>query len=120
MNKKTILVCDDDESILDVLGLILGGAGFIVIPEKNSLNVSSLIELKKPDLVLLDLWMPALNGDQVVKLLRSNPSTKELPVIVISASTNGEEIASAAGASGFIAKPFQINELINQINRHLN
>ncbi len=115
MMSKKVLVCDDDEGILDMVSFVLEDSGFEVIPESNSLNVSSLIEKEKPDLLLLDLWMPVLSGDQVLKMLRSNPETKDLPVIVISASTEGQKIAQEAGASAFIAKPFDIDQLIDRV-----
>ena len=114
MSKK-VLVCDDDEGILDMVSFVLEDSGFKVIPESNSLNVYNLVEKEKPDLLLLDLWMPVLSGDQVLKMLRSNPKTKDLPVIVISASTEGQKIANEAGASAFIAKPFDIDQLINRV-----
>jgi CheY-like chemotaxis protein len=115
MMSKKVLVCDDDEGILDMVSFVLEDSGFEVIPESNSLNVYNLIEKEKPDLLLLDLWMPVLSGDQVLKILRSNPKTKYLPVIVISASTEGQKIAQEAGASAFIAKPFDIDQLINRV-----
>lgn len=115
MMSKKVLVCDDDEGILDMVSFVLEDSGFLVIPESNSLNVYSLIEKEKPDLLLLDLWMPVLSGDQVLKMLRNNPETKDLPVIVISASTEGQKIAQEAGASAFIAKPFDIDQLINRV-----
>jgi CheY-like chemotaxis protein len=115
MMSKKVLVCDDDEGILDMVSFVLEDSGFEVIPESNSLNVYNLIKKEKPDLLLLDLWMPVLSGDQVLKMLRSNPETKDLPVIVISASTEGQKIAQEAGASAFIAKPFDIDQLINRV-----
>jgi DNA-binding response OmpR family regulator len=105
---KTIIICDDDEGILEMLAIILEDSGYNVIAEQNSLNLYNLIEQKKPDLLLLDLWMPVLSGDQVLLHLRSQPATKMLPVIVLSASTDGPEIASKAGATDYIAKPFDI------------
>jgi len=118
--KKTILICDDDEGILDMLEMILEDSGYHTIPEKNSLNVYNLVEQQRPDLLLLDLWMPVLSGDQVLKSLKSNPATKDLPVIVISASTEGKHIATEAGASAFIAKPFDIDQLITKVEALLN
>ncbi|WP_345949101.1 MULTISPECIES: response regulator transcription factor [unclassified Mucilaginibacter] len=118
MNKK-ILVCDDDEGILDMVSFVLEDSGYDVIPERNSLNVYSLIEKEQPDLLLLDLWMPVLSGDQVLRVLKSNPQTKGLPVIVISASTEGKKIAEEAGASSFIAKPFDIDQLVNRVQHML-
>lgn len=119
MNKK-ILVCDDDEGILDMLEIILDSMGYHIIPEKNSLNIYSRIEKEKPDLLLLDLWMPVLSGDQVLKALRRNPATEKLPVIVISASTEGKQIATEAGADAYIAKPFDMQSLVSSIQRLVN
>lgn len=119
MNNKKILVCDDDEGILDMVSFVLEDSGFEVIPEKNSMNVYSLIEKEHPDLLLLDLWMPVLSGDQVLKVLKSSPATKSLPVIVISASTEGQRIAEEAGASSFLAKPFDIDQLVKRVQKML-
>ncbi len=112
---KKIIVCDDDEGILDMLQLVLEENGFDIIPEKNSLNIYSLIEKEKPDLLLLDLWMPVLSGDQVLKNLKNNPQTKGLPVIIISASRDGLEISKNAGANEFVAKPFDLDFLLNKV-----
>ncbi len=120
MGNKTILICDDDEGILDMLELVLEDTGFIIIPVKNSLNIYHIIENKHPDLILLDLWMPVLSGDQVLKSIRNNPLTRELPVIIISASAEGKKIASDAGATEFLAKPFNVDDLIKKIQGYLN
>ncbi|WP_316797701.1 response regulator [Pedobacter frigidisoli] len=120
MANKKILICDDDEGILDMLELILEDTGYTIIPEKNSLNIKHLIENQSPDLILLDLWMPVLSGDQVLRTLRKNPETMHLPVIVISASREGKQIAAEAGASAFISKPFDFDELIGTIKHYLN
>jgi CheY-like chemotaxis protein len=120
MENKKILICDDDEGILDILELILEDTPCQIIAEQNSLNVLSLVEKLSPDLVLLDLWMPVLSGDQVLKAIRSDPFTKDVPVIIISASRESEQIARTAGASAFIAKPFDFNELVTVINLHIN
>jgi DNA-binding response OmpR family regulator len=119
MNKK-ILVCDDDEGILEMLEIILETMGYAIIPEKNSLNIYNVIEKEKPDLVLLDLWMPVLSGDQVLRTLRRNPATSQLPVIVISASTEGKKIATEAGANAYIAKPFDMQYLVSNIQKLVN
>jgi DNA-binding response OmpR family regulator len=117
---KKVLVCDDDEGIADLLVLVLEEAGFNAISEINSLNVYRVIEKEKPDLLLLDLWMPVLSGDQVLGILKSNPKTKDLPVIVISASLEGRKIATVAGACDFLAKPFDIDQLIAKVQKQLD
>ncbi|MDQ7949391.1 MAG: response regulator [Pedobacter sp.] len=107
MNKKKILICDDDEGILDMLELILEDTGHQIIAEKDSLKVKTILEDQNPDLIVLDLWMPVLSGDQVLRSLRAKEATKNLPVIVISASRDGQEIAFDAGATDFYSKAFQ-------------
>ncbi|WP_199141222.1 response regulator [Pedobacter sp. ASV12] len=120
MDRKKILICDDDEGITDMLELVLEETGHEIITETNSLNIKSILKEDLPDLILLDLWMPVLSGDQVLKTLRADENTKQLPVIVISASRDGKEIALDAGATDFVAKPFDIDELLHKIEKYLN
>lgn len=120
MKGKTILICDDDESVLEILFMVLTSFGFDVIAENNSTNIFSKLDHRKPDLLLIDLWMPALPGDAVIKDLKSNPSTSNIPVILISASPEGKTVATETGADGFLAKPFQLHELIGTINGKLS
>ncbi|RZK66373.1 MAG: response regulator [Pedobacter sp.] len=118
-NSKKILICDDDEGILDMLEMIFEDSPYTIIPEQNSLNVKSIVEKQNPDLILLDLWMPVLSGDQVLKSLRKNPVTRDLPVIIISASREGKQIADDAGATGFISKPFDFDELMDMVKVYI-
>ena len=120
MKRKMILICDDDPGILEMLELVLEDTGYEIIPEANSLNVRAIVNKQVPDLVILDLWMPVLSGDQVLKMFRENPITKDLPVIVISASTDGNAIALQAGATHFLAKPFDIDDFVRRVNRFIN
>lgn len=120
MDRKKILVCDDDPGILEMLELILEETGHIIIPEQNSLNVKMIIEKESPDLLLLDLWMPVISGDQILAAVRLNPQTTALPVIIFSASKDGADIAKKSGATAFVAKPFDIDELFSTINSCLN
>lgn len=117
MKVKKVMVCDDDRGILDLIELIMEEAGFSVISEINSLNAISRIEKEKPDLLILDIWMPVLSGDQVLRSIKNSASIVNLPVIMYSASTEGESIAKVAGADDYIAKPFDLDELMNKVNR---
>jgi PleD family two-component response regulator len=62
MNNKMVLICDDDEGVLDMLEMILANSGFEIVPVKNSLIIYDIIRQKRPDFILLDLWMPVLSG----------------------------------------------------------
>ncbi|MEO3407534.1 response regulator [Mucilaginibacter sp. CAU 1740] len=114
--KKKILICDDDQGILEMLELILDDGEHEVLTESNSLKVYDLLKTEKPDLLILDLWMPVLSGDQITRHLRANDTYKELPVLVMSASRDGEEIARRSGADAYLAKPFDINELVEKVS----
>jgi len=115
MENKKIMVCDDDQGILDVLQMLLESEGFDVITEINSTNLIREMNTNLPDLLLLDLWMPVLSGDQVLKTLRTMEEFKNLPVIVLSASVDGNSIANGAGATDFVPKPFDMDDLIIKI-----
>lgn len=114
------MICDDDSGILDMMEMIISESGFEVVTEANSLNVLTGLDREKPDLLLLDIWMPLLSGDQVLKSIRANERFSYLPVIMYSASTEGASIAKIAGADDYIAKPFNIDELETKINQLLN
>ncbi|WP_207425826.1 PleD family two-component system response regulator [Pedobacter sp. SYSU D00535] len=115
-NTKTILICDDDEGILDLVSIILEESGFQTVRVQNSFEVFNQIAKENPDLIFLDLWMPQLPGDQVLKTIREDAAISDIPVVVMSASRDGAQIAREAGANDFLAKPFDIDELVNKAN----
>ncbi|MCX8523872.1 MULTISPECIES: response regulator transcription factor [Chryseobacterium] len=115
MNNKKIMVCDDDQGILDVIQMLLETEDFTVFTEINSPDLIDNIKENSPDLLLLDLWMPLLSGDQVLKTIRQMDDIKNIPVIVLSASVDGSDIASDAGADAFVAKPFDLDDLVSKI-----
>jgi CheY-like chemotaxis protein len=90
-----------------------------VIQEKKSINIFSMLDHKKPDILLVDLRMPILTGDDVIKKVKSNPATSNIPVILISASPEATTVAEQIGADGFLAKPFHLQELIGTIESKL-
>lgn len=116
MEGKKIMICDDDLGILEVLEMMLEIEGYTVFKESNSKNLLNEIKRLSPDLLLMDLWMPALSGDQILKIIRSSDDLKNLPVIILSASVDGKEISEEAGANSFIPKPFNMDEMIDDIN----
>ena len=113
------MICDDDDGILEMVALVLKTKGYRVVTEIQSKRLCERIRLEKPDLLLLDLWMPALNGEEVLKLLKHNPETKHLPVVVISASRGGADIAKHSGADDFLEKPFDIHRLVTKIREYV-
>ena len=109
------MVCDDDQGILDVLQMLLESEGFTVFTEINSTNLIKQIQIDEPDLILLDLWMPLLSGDQVLKAIRNTQAVQDIPVIVLSTSVDGDDIAADAGANDFVAKPFKQADILEKL-----
>ncbi|RZM28796.1 MAG: response regulator [Pedobacter sp.] len=114
---KKIMICDDDPGILEMMEMIIEEYGFEVFTEANSLHVLKGLEREKPDLLLLDIWMPLLSGDQVLKNIKANAQFVDLPVIMYSASAEGQSIAQGSGADDYIAKPFDMDELETKIRK---
>lgn len=105
-------MCDDDKDILEMLEIALEINGFEVISEQDSTHIFNAINSSKPDAILLDLWMPVLSGDEIVKQLRADPNKNKMPIVVISASQDGKEVALKAGADQYLEKPFDIDRLV--------
>jgi DNA-binding response OmpR family regulator len=118
MDTKTVLICDDDEGIVDVATIILKDAGFRVVPVTSSLAVIDTVKNVKPDIILLDLWMPDLSGEELTVKLKKDPTTSSIPVILVSASRDTENIATRSGANDFIKKPFDIDELEQYVRKY--
>jgi len=114
------MICDDDEGILEVLELYLELEGYVVFTVANSIKLVEQITLHSPDLLLLDLWMPLLSGDQAIRIIRESDMLSALPIVVLSASVDGAAVASAMGADGFIAKPFDLDDIKLNIDRIIN
>lgn len=117
MNKR-ILVVDDDLAILEAVQLILEDYGYDVVTRDRGITILQDIRKYRPDLLLLDLWLPAVDGNQITKKLKTNRKTQNLPIILFSASNEVEPIAKAAGADAFLAKPFNIDDLIWLIEKY--
>ncbi|HYC83028.1 MAG TPA: response regulator [Candidatus Paceibacterota bacterium] len=108
---KTIFICEDDSGILEVIKIILEAENYQIEAYENGRNLAEAVALKQPDLLLLDLWMPEMNGPDFVKKLKDNPKTADVPVVLVSAATDLEAIAQSAGVP-FLRKPFHIDDLL--------
>lgn len=111
MDKQTIAVIDDDQAIGDMLEKVLTQEGYAVLRAYSGTEALLLLEQKKPDLVLLDLMLPGLSGEELLPKIRS------IPVIVVSAKvdTDNKVKLLLGGAVDYITKPFEISELLARI-----
>ncbi len=116
--KKKIMVADDDPAIVDAIKLILELYDYDVSTTVNGETIYKM-EKEYPDLLLLDIWMSGQDGREICKYLKNNPLTKHIPIIMISASRDIMQSAKDAGANDFIAKPFQMNEVLEKIEKYI-
>ncbi len=112
MSNKKILVAEDDPGIIDVMKIVLENGGFNVTTAMNGNNILKLCE-QKPDLIFLDVWMSGINGNEICKQLKAHKEFKRIPVIIFSANKDTKQIAEECGADAFLAKPFDISELLH-------
>ena len=118
MNSKKIVIVDDDLAILDSLGTILDFEGYEVNTFVRGFEIFNFVETaEKPNLILLDMWLSGEDGRDICKKLKANELTKNIPVIIMSASRGLENTALQSGANAFIAKPFEIDEVINKLHQ---
>lgn len=118
---NNILIVDDTPQNLHLLVDILTKYDYQVRPVPNGKLALSAIEINPPDLILLDIMMPDLNGYEVCKQLKTNPKTKNIPVIFISAGNEAVDKikAFAMGGADYISKPFQIHEVLMRVKNQL-
>lgn len=118
-NPPVVMVVEDDPGILEVVKIILEEDGFVVVALGEGTEVEEQIKTKKPDIILIDLWMPGADGEEVVRKLKSQKETKKIPIIVISALADAEKRAQDAGADDFLPKPFNIQDLLLKVKNNL-
>jgi len=119
---KKILVIEDDKHIRDTICYILEEESYEVVSSGDSKILKSVNTLK-PDLILLDNWLTEwksdATGQQLSKELKSNPATKHIAVIIISAVSNIKEIAEAGLADSYMRKPFDMAELVETVKKYI-
>ena len=117
--RKKILVVDDEPDILEFLQVILEEEGYAVVTSDKGEFLEQLHNGGLPHLILLDVLLSGKDGREIVKYLKNQQETKHIPVIMFSAHPSAEETARRAGADDFLAKPFNIDALLDKITHHL-
>lgn len=112
-----ILIVDDDHAILESMKYLLEYAGYEVKTEEDGSFVDEF--WTKPDLILLDYWLPNQNGGEITKKLKSKEETKHIPIIIISASLNIKELVEKAGADDFLSKPYDMEVLLKKVEKYI-
>lgn len=113
MNQNTVLVVDDEPSFCDVMKEILNMTGYEVRFAHNAVQALGLLEVFRPNLILLDVMLPRIDGLALLRKIRMNPALADIPTLVVSAKSQYKEKQAArqAGADDFLAKPFSLKQL---------
>jgi len=116
-NLPKVLVVDDDPAILEICSDLLQTEGYTVSVATNGQQALEQIRTDPPQVILMDIMMPVLDGVEACRQVKANPATAEIPVVLMSARTNltrqSQELASA---DALVAKPFDIDHLLNTIH----
>ena len=118
---KKVLVVEDHPNLVEILTLKLERLGFAVISASNGKAGIEKAIKEKPNLILMDIMMPVMDGREATRRIRSNPETKEIPVLATTAITKEEQLRECieAGCNDYIVKPFAPKELASHIEKLL-
>jgi len=120
MSKKVILIVDDEKQIVDLIKLSLGDE-YEFLEAFNGEEALKVVSNKKPDLILLDIMMPGMDGYEVAKRLKADPKTKNIIIAMVSAKKEDHDILTGIdmGAISFITKPFKPYDLAEKVEELL-
>jgi DNA-binding response OmpR family regulator len=122
MSKQRILIVDDSELVLVMARDALEEAGYEVFTATNGIEANSYIfSVNKPDLIILDVMLPMLDGNKKAKLLREKEFSREIPILLLSSKSEDElrRMTVEAGADGFIRKPFSSTGIVESVREYL-
>lgn len=121
MEHRKILIVEDEESLLKLESILLTTRGYKVSGVTDGLKALEAIEKERPDLVLLDIMIPGIDGFEVCRRIKANPATAELPVIMLTAKKSSADQArgAEAGANAYMTKPFKSGKIIEIVEELL-
>ncbi|MBU8921988.1 MAG: response regulator [Bacteroidales bacterium] len=121
MKKGKVLVVDDEVNITQILEFSIGSEGYEVLTASNGEEAIDKARREQPDLIILDIMMPRIDGYEACRILKANPITKNIPVVLLTAKGRDidKRLGYEVGASDYIIKPFSPNKLIERIHELL-
>lgn len=118
--KRKILIFDDDVMTLEVISLIFSEKGYEVSVSETTYNILGIVDQIKPDLIIMDNWIPDRGGVEATLLLKNNKRYSAIPVLFISANIDIEKLASYSYANDYIQKPFDLDHFEQKVTFLLN
>lgn len=118
---KKILIVEDEESLLKLEKIFLSSRGYEVVGVADGPSALTALEKERPDLILLDIMLPQMDGFEVCKRIKENPQTASIPIIMLTAKKSSEDMAKGkeVGADNYITKPFKSANVIETIQSYL-
>jgi two-component system cell cycle response regulator DivK len=118
---KVILAVEDQEDNMQILRDLLSSAGYEIVEAENGEQALAAVAKRRPDLILMDIQIPIVDGYEATRRIKANPATRSIPIIAVTshAWSGGEEKARAAGCDDFVAKPYSPRELIAKVRQYL-
>ena len=122
LQDKKVLIVDDEKDIVETLKFMLEAENISCITAYDGEEAFSKVKSEKPDLIILDVMLPKINGYKVCRLLKFDAKYKDIPILMVTARSQEEdkEISKETGADEYITKPFDIQELVNKAKIILN
>ena len=122
MGQKKILIVDDEVDLVETLRFPLEMEGFNVLVSYNGEDALSQARKEKPDLIILDLMLPKLDGYKVCRLLKFDERYKHIPILMLTAKTQEKDkiLGKETGADEYITKPFEMDYLMEKVKAYLN
>lgn len=120
-DRKTVLIVEDHDDTRDMLRIALETEGYKVVTAANGVKLLPLVREKVPDLILLDIMMPWVDGFELAKAIKDNDDLMQIPIFFITAKINPEdiELGFRVGAAEYIQKPINLDDLFAKINKHV-
>jgi len=117
MSRGKVLVVDDEEYIQHILNFSFGAEGYDVVTAADGEEAIKKAKSEKPDIIVLDIMMPKMDGYEACKRLKTDPSTKSIPVILLTAKGRevDRKLGAQAGADDYVVKPFSPGRLIERV-----
>ena len=118
---KRILVVEDQEDNRQILRDLLGNAGYELTEAENGEEAIAAVAKQRPDLILMDIQLPLMDGYEATRRIRTNPDLNSVPIIAVTsyALTGDEDKARAAGCDGYVSKPYSPRDLLAKVRTYL-
>ena len=122
MNSKKILIVDDEADLVETVRFPLEMEGYHVLVSYNGEDALNQARKEKPDLILLDLMLPKLDGYKVCRLLKFDDRYKHIPILMLTAKTQEKDkaLGMETGANEYITKPFEMDDLLRKVKAYLS